>query len=1005
MSKQHIEENFEKEIEAHLLKNGYDSLVSSKFDRSRAIFPEVVTEFIQETQPKQWNKLETIHGKKTGNVVVQELCRMMDTSGTLAILRQGFKCYGEKLFIAFFKPANKLNPDTISKFDSNRLSITRQLQYSSKNTNELDLCISLNGLPLITAELKNPMTGQTYENAIEQYKKDRDPREKIFEYKNRALVHFALDTDLVFMTTKLAKDVTSFLPFNKGRDGGAGNPDAKNDYNTAYLWKEVWQRDSLLDIFAKFIHLQIEEKTDDKGRKYKKETMIFPRYHQLNAVRNLVSTTLQEEAGNNYLIEHSAGSGKSNTIAWLAHRLSSLHNKHDDKIFNSVVVITDRVVLDRQLQDTVYQFDHKQGVVLKIDKNSRQLANALESGVPIIITTLQKFPFVTEQIVKEAEKKGDETTGVLPDRKYAVIIDEAHSSQSGDTARELKTVLGGESLIKEAMEKYEASDNKTETEKEILKKIASRGRLKNISFYAFTATPKHKTLGVFGREKNSFHRYSMRQAIEEGFIMDVLKNYITYSSYFGLLKKVEDDPNVSKRKTSRALTKFLTFHPHNISSKTEIMVEHFRTHTLHKMGGKAKAMVVTSGRLEAIRYKQSFDKYIKERQYQGIKTLVAFSGEVIDDINPKITYTEVKMNKGIKESELPDQFNTPAYQVLLVADKYQTGFDQPLLHTMYVNKRLSGIQAVQTLSRLNRMHPLKEDTFVLDFVNKREDIFESFKQFYDGAEMGEEPEAGKLYQLQAEIMEAGFLFVEDIEKFALAFFKPKTKQHSSDHRVISNSLKRAILKYTEMLYDNEEETELLRGKVKAFRNLYSYLSQIIPFDDSDLEILYSYCRHLLPCLPRKIDSLEYDFDDSVRLKYYRLQKETEGAIELNEGEVKPLKGPSDVGTGKAKDEEIELSKLIDVLNERFGTEFTEADQLFFEQIQEAALGDSELQEAAKANSLERFLLLFNSAIERLIIDRMDQNMDIFARFMNDGDFRSIISPKLAEKVYEKFRED
>lgn len=1000
----HTEENFESIIEQHLLNNGYESILSKEFDIKRALWPKVVLEFIEKTQPKPWAKLSTLHGNRIGEVILQELCRMLDNQGTLSVFRHGFKCYGQRLHICFFKPAHHLNPETIEKYSANKIGITRQLRYSAKNSNELDLCISVNGVPVITGELKNPLTGSTVKDAIKQYETDRDPREKIFDYKKRTLVHFAVDTDLVFMATKLAKKSTYFLPFNKGCNGGAGNPTCENNYKTAYLWEEVLQRDSLLDIFGRFMHLQKEEKFSDEGLKVKKETMIFPRYHQLNAVRQLEEKAREEGPGNNYLIEHSAGSGKSNTIGWLAHRLASLHNENNERIFNSVVVITDRIVLDRQLQDTIYQFEHKMGVVIKIDKHSSQLAKALETSTPIIITTLQKFPFVTDQMQKLAEKRGKTTDGILPDRNYAVLIDEAHSSQSGEAAIELKGVLGGENLVNEVrkeMAKYD--DEVSETEEEIFKKMAKRRKLKNISFFAFTATPKHKTMGVFGKKGDSFHKYSMRQAIEEGFIMDVLKNYTTYKTYYGLLQNCEDDPNVERKKAAQALARFMKLHPHNIAQKTEVMVEHFRTQTMHKLGGKAKAMVVTSSRLEAVRFKQSFDKYIKKKKYTGIKTLVAFSGIVIDDKNSDITYTEVGMNCGVKESELPEHFATPEYQVLLVAEKYQTGFDQPLLHTMYINRRLSGIQAVQTLSRLNRMHPLKEDTFVLDFVNEREEIYTAFKQFYDGAIMGEEPEAGKLYELEAEISASELFTKEELEKFTKAYFKPKVKQVPVDHKIINISTDPAVDRFVIELKENEEDANILRGKLIAFRNLYSYLSQIIPFQDSDLEKLYAFLRHLLPKLPGKHSGVTYNFDDSVRLKYYRLQKECEGSISLDEGEVQALKGPTDVGTAKAHEERVELSSLIEILNERLGTEFTLADQLFFDQVQEAALEDESLKEAAQANSFKRFSLLFDSAVEKLIIERMDQNMDIFAKFMNEGDFRDIIAPHIAEKVYGLFR--
>jgi len=550
--------------------------------------------------------------------------------------------------------------------------------------------LSLNGIPIATAELKNPLTGQTWRNAVKQYKNDRDPKDQIFQFKKRALVHFAVDPDEVYMTTRLNGRSTYFLPFNKGNDNAAGNPVNPDGYKTAYLWEEVLQRDSFLDILARFIHLQIEERKLD-GKTITTEKMIFPRYHQLDSVRKLVADARANGTGNNYLVEHSAGSGKSNSIAWLAHRLASLYNDQDEKVFDSVIVITDRLVLDQQLQNTIYQFEHKQGVVQKIEEDSTQLAQALTAGVPIIVTTLQKFPFVTDKI------------GDLPKRKYAVIVDEAHSSQGGESATELKGVLAAAAIREEASKKA-AEEGLPDYEEEILRNMAKRGKQPNISFFAFTATPKYKTLEVFGQpgpdgKPRPFHLYSMRQAIEEGFILDVLKNYTTYKTYYRLVKSIENDPEVDKKKAARALARFVSFHPHNIAQKTEVMIEHFQHFTRHKIGGKAKAMVVTSSRLHAVRYKEAFDKYIAENGYSGIKTLVAFSGTVIDPEIREKTYTEVGMNAGIKEKELPKKFDGGEYQVLIVAEKYQTGFDQPLLHTMYVDKLLAGVQAVFRLSR------------------------------------------------------------------------------------------------------------------------------------------------------------------------------------------------------------------------------------------------------------------------------------------------------------------
>jgi type I restriction enzyme, R subunit len=817
-------------------------------------------------------------------------------------------------------------------------------------------------------------------------------------------VHFAVDTEVVFMTTRLAGTATQFLPFNRGDNGGAGNPpDPKGrTYRTAYLWEEVLQRDSLLDLLARFIHLQVEEKHDDQGRKYKKETMIFPRYHQLQAVRLLVDEARREGVGHNYLVEHSAGSGKSNTIGWLAHRLSSLHDVRNERVFDSVIVITDRVVLDQQLQDTVYQFEHKRGVVQKIDESSRQLAEALESAVPIIITTLQKFPFVSKQLLKMAEERGETGSGMLQTRRCAVIIDEAHSSQSGETATELKGVLGGEVLRQEAASR--AAEEGVEGMEELFRSMAKRGRQANISFFAFTATPKHKTLAVFGRDGKPSHRYTMRQAIEEEFILDVLKYYTTYATYFKLIKAREDDPNVERKKAARALARFLKLHPHNIAQKTEVMVEHFQTFTRHKIGGRAKAMVVTGSRLEAVRYKQGFDSYIKSKGY-AIKSLVAFSGVVQDERFEQITYTEVGMNQGIKERELPDRFASQEYQVLLVAEKYQTGFDQPLLHTMYVDKRLAGIQAVQTLSRLNRIHPLKEDTFILDFVNEREEIQEAFKTYYEGAELGEEVDPGRMYQLKAELDASGVYLAEELDRFSNIYFKPKQRQSAADHQVMNAALDPAVSRFSARQQENADETELWRGKLQAFRNLYNFLSQIIPYQDTDLEKLYIFLRYLASKLPRRPIGPSYQFDDDVRLEYYRLQKISEGSISLKEGKANPLDGPSEVGSGLVREERVALSQLIYLLNERLGTQFNEADQLFFDQIVEAAITDEGLKQAANVNPGDKFELVFKNLLEALFVERMDQNEDIFIRFMNDPVFQKVVTAWLSNQAYNKLREN
>lgn len=1000
----HSEAAFEDVIETYLLGHGYTRL-DDGYDRGRALFPDAIIAFIRQTQPKEWAKLEALHGANTAARVLDDLCAWLDTYGALHTLRHGFKCYGRTLRVAFFKAAHDLNAELAARYAANQPGVTRQLRYSERDSNRsLDLMISLNGLPLITIELKNPLTGQTVEHARQQYRNDRDPREPIFTFKRRTLVHFAVDTEEVWMTTRLAGEATHFLPFNRGNHGGAGNPPDSlgRTYRTAYLWEDVLQRDSLLDLLARFLHLQTDQKYDEEGRAFKKESMIFPRYHQLQAIRALVQAARSEGVGHNYLIEHSAGSGKSNTIGWLAHRLASLHDEGNARVFNSVVVITDRRVLDQQLQDTIYQFEHRQGVVQKIDEDSRQLAQALEQAVPIIITTLQKFPFLARQLQKLAEQRAEVDTlsakGLLPTRRVAVIVDEAHSSQSGDTATSVKGALGGERLVVEAQR--QAQEDEQAGWEELFRSMAKRARQENVSFFAFTATPKHATLAVFGREGKPFHRYTMRQAIEEGFILDVLRHYTTYAVYYSLLKRSPDDQHVERKQAAKALARFARLHPHNIAQKTEVIVEHFHTFTRHKIGGRAKAMVVTDSRLAAVRYKQSFDAYIKRKGYP-IKTLVAFSGIVVDDKVRSKTYNEEAMNGGIGERELPERFATSEYQVLLVAEKYQTGFDQPLLHTMYIDKRLAGIQAVQTLSRLNRVHPLKEDTFVLDFVNSQEEIREAFKQFYEGAEMGQQADPSQLYRIKSELDASGIYLSEDVERFCLVYFQPKQRQSAADHQKMHAALDPVAERFRTFSKQQPDEAELWHKKMIDFRDLYTFLSQIMPYQDSDLERLYVFLRHLSTKLPHRTTNIQYNFDGEVSLEYYRLQKVSEGSIDLSIGYARPLDGPKDVGSGVLRENTVTLSQVIDIINARFGTDFNQADQLFFDQIVEVAASSGELQQAAQVNSAEKFLLLFKRLLETIFIERMDQNELLFARYMNDRDFQKVISETLGAEVYQR----
>jgi type I restriction enzyme R subunit len=1006
----HTEIRFEDAIEFALLGRGYAKGDPKLFDAERALFPSDVIAYIKASQSKKWQSLVDLQSDAAEATLLDALVKELAARGALSVLRHGFKCFGKTFQMAAFQPASGMNPDAQAAYARNILSIIRQVAFNPATSQTIDVVLSINGLPVVTAELKNPMSGQNVEHAKRQYENDRDGKLPLFRFKERAFVHFAIDPDLAFMTTRLEGKLTYWLPFNKGNKNGAGNPPSDSgNYRSAYLWEEVLTRDGLMDILARFVHLEILERkirTSSGITTIKKETMIFPRYHQLVAVRKLVSHAKGVGSGHNYLVQHSAGSGKSNSIAWLAHQLASLHDAADKKAFDTVVVITDRRVLDQQLQDTIYQFEHKKGVVEKIDENTQQLAKALASGVPIVISTIQKFPFIA-QAIGTLEKKGEVVKISTAGKRFAVIVDEAHSSQSGDTATELKRILnssGIEAILAEQMLDMDEEELSDEAKEGILREMLKRPRQPNISFFAFTATPKFKTKAVFNEPgadgKAPFHLYSMRQAIEEKFILDVLANYTTYKAYFGLIKKIENDPQVPQRETAKALARFLRMHPVNIRQKVEVIVEHFRSFTRHKIGGRAKAMVVTDSRLSAVRYKLALDKYIAEKGYTDIRSLVAFSGEVVDPKIPGKKFTEVGMNKGIKESELPEKFGSEEYQILLVAEKYQTGFDQPLLHTMYVDKRLAGVQAVQTLSRLNRTAPGKTDTFVLDFVNEREEIYKAFKPYYEVTDIGDMPEPQQLYTLQHELKESPVINPADIGQFCDIWFRNRKEPTAGEHKQLNAILDHAVERFKGLDEDTQEEFKV---KLVSFRNLYTFLSQIIPYQDSDLEKLYTYGRFLLTKLPRRKTGLGYDIEDEVALKFYRLQKISEGGISLSDGQADPLKGPTEVGTGRYKDDTVVLSRLIDQLNERFGTDFKPADQLFFDQVAEAAVDNETLQTAAKVNTLDNFKHVFERMLEGLFIDRMEGNEEIFDRIMQDNAFRDVASAHLVREVYERLR--
>jgi type I restriction enzyme R subunit len=987
----HTETTFETAIVGHLVDKGWLLRQDRDYRAATALDQALVLEFVRESQPNEWERYLKQFGDGAEEHLINRLCRELELRGTLDVLRHGIKDHGISLQLAYFKPDSGLNPETLALYEINRLSVMQQVHFSASNDKSVDLVLFLNGLPIATIELKNHFTGQTVQEGTEQYRKSRDPREPLFQFKKRALVHFTLDPDDIYFTTKLQGAETRFFPFNKGHNGGAGNPLVPYGYRTSWFWTDILAKDSWMEIIGRYMHLEVEEKKVD-GKLFKKEAMIFPRYHQIDAVRKLTTDARCRGPGKNYLVQHSAGSGKSNSIAWLAYRLSSLYNDNNQKVFDSVIIITDRTVLDKQLSDTIYQFEHKTGVVEWAEKRSSDLADAITQGTNIIITTLQKFPFALTHLAE------------VPNRNYAVIIDEAHSSQGGEASRKMTEALVGDEPLEE-WERVEAQIEATaEDEEDIIREvIRKRGPQKNISIFAFTATPKPKTLEVFGTRDTegrpvAFHNYSMRQAIEEGFILDVLKNYITYEAYYRFCKKIEDDPELNKHKASRAIGHFASLHPTNISQKTQIMVEHFKQNTMKRIGGKAKAMVVTGSRKHALRYYLAFKEYIREKGYHDIRALVAFSGTVIDDGYPD-GVTESQLNK-FGEKELPDKFDTSEYQVLLVADKYQYGFNQPLLHTMYVDKKLSGVRAVQTLSRLNRIHPGKEDTFVLDFANDRQIILDSFQPYYETTALSEPTDPNHLYDLKTKTAAAQVYHQTEVDGFASVFYKPEFSP-LRDPGKLNAFIDPAVDRFSSL---EEEKQDEFKNSLTVFVRMYSFMSQVMPFQDVDLEKLYTYGRFLLTKLPKADYTERLKLDNEVALEYYRLQKIAEGDIVLKVTGVEHLDPTTEAGIRQQKEERDKLSNIIHVLNERFGTDFTDADRLYFEQIEEALYENEDLKKRALNNPMENFKYAFDEVFIQALIDRMDSNQDIFEKIMENSEFKTEVARWLTKKVYERFNQ-
>lgn len=997
------EKGFEDAIEASLLANGYVKSLPSHFDRVHGLDTAELFAFIGATQSKAWEQLLARgyggNADEAQKGFAKRLASEIDKRGTVDVLRHGVVDYGVTLQLAYFKPAHGLTPALLALYNANRVSVTRQLKYETGSEKSLDVALLVNGIPTATAELKNPLTNQNVEHAIAQYRQDRDPANTTLS--KRAVVHFAVDPDLVAMTTRLDGAKTRFLPFNQGsagsgNAGGKGNPPTTGGHRTSYLWEQVWQRDAWLDLLARFIHVE----QPAKGSK-KQPLVIFPRYHQWDAVRRLEAEAKTDGAGRSYLVQHSAGSGKSNTIAWTCHRLANLHDVQDNKVFDKVVVITDRVVLDQQLQETIYQFEHAKGVVVKIDKNSQQLADALASQqAKIIITTLQKFPFVLDKIKD------------LPKRRYAVLIDEAHSSQSGEAAKDLRAALsrGKEAIDDEnleaevlsAAEEQEAAEEAAhgDAEDQLLKAVEGRGRQENISFFAFTATPKAKTLEIFGRREATasgdrfvpFHLYSMRQAIEEGFIHDVLANYTTYKTYWKIEKAITDDPKHDKARAKAAIARFVSLHPTNLAQKAEIIVEHFRQHTASKIGGHAKAMVVTSSRLHAVRYKEAIDKYINDKKYGDVAALVAFSGKVIDGAE---NYTESGMNK-FPESETRERFDSDDYQVLIVAEKFQTGFDQPLLHTMYVDKPLTGLNAVQTLSRLNRIHPDKTDTFVLDFRNETDDIQKAFSPWFERTE-AIPTDVNLMWDTHRDLMANHVIVESEIEP---AVRQLLAGRHVPNHAKVYAALDPALARFEALATDDERDK--FRELIGRFVSIYGFIAQVVTFTDPVLERDYIYSRALQSRLPGQ-GAESIDVGSEVQLTHLRTEQVAQGSASLTDGDGTVVAMPGG-GLGKQHEpDKEELSKIIEALNERFGTDLDERDQLLFDQFEETWVADPEVLAQALNNEFENFRLVFDRMFMSTVVGRMDDNEEIFKRVLDDAEFQKTLKDLYALRVYRRLR--
>lgn len=972
------EKDMEASIEADLISAGYFKRKPSCYNKELCLDPELLINFLIATQNDKWEAYQKQLGSKAKDALLSKVKDAIEKRGTLDLLRKPFASYGIYFDFAYFKPASGLNESYREKYQNNIFSVMRQVKYSQHNENSLDMVLFLNGIPLATLELKDRMTGSGYnvESAIRQYQNDRDPREPLFRY-GRCLVHFALDEELVYMTTQLKGEKTFFLPFNKGNNGEAGNPPTEG-FSTEYLWKEVLARDSFLDLLQHFI--QETDVLDDDGKPTGEKKIIFPRYHQMDCVRKLINHAHEHGTGQQYLIQHSAGSGKSNTISWLAHQLANLHDKNDVNVFDSIIVVTDRRVLDSQLRINVRAFEQNPGVVAGIEKGSKQLKQELEAGTKIIVTTLQKFPYIEEEIKS------------LPGKRFAIILDEAHSSSSGEMSKSIKKVLN-------LNDEDDPEEEDRTYEDEIIDQMKSRGRQPNISYFAFTATPKPKTLELFGTPQHDgsyrpFHLYSMRQAIQEGFIKDVLPNYISYKTYFKIIKKITDDPTYDKWKASRLLKTFVEMNEHTIEKKTAIIINHFIENCQQEMNGHAKAMVVCSSRAQAVKYKIAFDRYITDNNLD-FKTLVAFSGDIENESAGQTeAYSESRMN-GFPEDQTANRFKEAQYKFLIVANKFQTGFDQPLLYAMYVNKKLQGVNAVQTLSRLNRVYPGKKDPITLDFVNDEKVIQKAFQNFYEDVILEEGSDPDKLYDLKRTLEEFHYYSNDDVEKFSAVLFGKNFKQEKLVpvlQPVITN-------------FKNETDKtrkNKFRDVLKSYVRVYAFLSQLISFTDPALEKLYVFGKILLRKLPYEKDKLPKEVTQQVDLDSIRIQYTGKG-ITLKPGEGGRFKPGDENPTDKTYGLIEPLSLIIKDINEKYGTQFTDADKVVADSLLSRLRKDKDFEEAVNNNPKENVWYAFERKFNEELQAIIEENFDFYKKLNNDKSIKEEMMKKMFISLYESMK--